>query len=58
MAKRYEARPQPASLTGGADFWYVWDTQTKAPAEAHGMRYINLRKDEAIDDAEMLNGAE
>lgn len=38
--------------------WCVWDSETGAPAEAHGFRYINLRRDEAEDDAETLNNPE
>jgi hypothetical protein len=36
--------------------WCVWDTQTDEPAEAHGKRCINLRYEEAVEEAETLNG--
>jgi hypothetical protein len=49
MGKRYTIRRQSDGE------WCVWDTQTDAPAEAHGSRYINLRQDEAVEDAETLN---
>ena len=36
--------------------WCVWDTKTDKPAETpHGMRHVNLRQDEAIEEAEALN---
>jgi hypothetical protein len=46
---RYKVRKQEDG------FWCVWDTENDEPAEAHGMRYINLRYDEAMEDAETLN---
>jgi len=35
----------------------VWDTKTDQPAEADGRRYVDLQFDEAIDSAQLLNGA-
>jgi hypothetical protein len=38
--------------------WCVWDNAADAEAEAHEMRYINLRYDEALEAAEELNHPE
>jgi len=38
--------------------WCVWDNETSTQAEANGMRYINLRYDEAVEGAEELNNPE
>lgn len=38
--------------------WCVWDKETDAPAEANGMRYVNLRQEEAHEEAEGLNNPE
>jgi hypothetical protein len=52
MAPRYTVRKQDH------EYYCVWDKETDAPAEARGTRYIDLRFDEAIDDAETLNNPE
>jgi hypothetical protein len=53
MAPRYRVRRQD-----DAEYWCVWDTETDEPAEAHGVRYINLRQEEAREEAEALNNPE
>jgi hypothetical protein len=60
------ARPRSPTKTGGKyryrvrrqsdGNWCVWDTKTDKPAETpHGVRHVNLRQDEAIEEAEALN---
>jgi hypothetical protein len=49
MLMRYTVRNQ------GDGYYCVWDNETDEAAEAHGMRYINLSREKAFDEAQDLN---
>lgn len=37
------------------EYYCVWDNERDAPAEAFGMRYINLRYEKASEEADTMN---